>query len=63
MATIGRYDTELSMFVEEPHSANLHYLTFLRWLRERGTIGYLPIFPPSGPHAPDPPKPAPVGGD
>jgi hypothetical protein len=32
MKSLGRYDSELQMFVEEPHEPDIRRLTFLRWL-------------------------------
>jgi hypothetical protein len=32
MKALGRYDTTLHMFVEEPREPDLRRLTFLRWL-------------------------------
>ena len=32
MKAVGRYDTALQMFVEEPRDPDLRRLTFLRWL-------------------------------
>ena len=35
MKSLGRYDSALQMFVEEPREPDLARLTFLRWLVER----------------------------
>ena len=35
MAAIGRYDSDLQMFVEEPRDVQRAHLRFLRWLVER----------------------------
>jgi hypothetical protein len=32
MKSLGRYDSALQMFVEEPREPDLRRLTFLRWL-------------------------------
>lgn len=34
MKALGRYDTALQMFVEEPHDVDTKRLAFLRWLLE-----------------------------
>ena len=34
MKAVGRYDSALQMFVEEPREPDLRQLTFLRWLIE-----------------------------
>ena len=38
MAAMGRYDSTLQMFVQEPRDLDLRRLTFLRWLGERGRL-------------------------
>lgn len=35
MRAIGRYDTELQMFVDEPRELNREKLMFLRWLADQ----------------------------
>ena len=48
MAAIGRYDSDLQMFVEEPRDAQRAHLGFLRWLVEQRDLEH-PVFgPPSG---------------
>ena len=49
MATSGRYDTTLHMFVQEPRDADLRRLTFLRWLGENGRLEHDIAGPSSGP--------------
>lgn len=60
MAVIGRYDTELQMFVDEPHDIDRRHLEFQRWLVERGLAGQGPAGEPSGPLAGPPIKEVPV---
>lgn len=38
MKKIGRYDSALQMFVEEPRELNLQRLNFLKWLVENGRL-------------------------
>ena len=49
MAAMGRYDSTLQMFVQEPRDLDLRRLTFLRWLGERGRLEHDIAGPPSGP--------------
>jgi hypothetical protein len=48
MKSLGRYDSALQMFVEEPREPDLARLTFLRWLAERGRLDRGPAGAPSG---------------
>jgi hypothetical protein len=48
MKSLGRYDSALQMFVEEPREPDLARLTFLRWLVERGRLDHGPAGAPSG---------------
>lgn len=38
MRELGRYDSALQMFVEQPRSVDMGRLKFLRWLGERGRL-------------------------
>ncbi len=49
MAAMGRYDSTLQMFVQEPRDLDLRRLTFLRWLGERGRLEHEIAGPSSGP--------------
>ena len=48
MAAIGRYDSDLQMFVEEPRDVRRAHLRFLRWLVERRDLEHPAVGPPSG---------------
>lgn len=48
MKEIGKYDTELKMFVEKPKEANIGHLKLLRFQAERGDFGYKPYSMPRG---------------
>ena len=48
MKSLGRYDSALQMFVEEPREPDLRRLTFLRWLVERERLEHGPAGAPSG---------------
>ena len=48
MKKIGRYDSALQMFVEEPREPDLRRLTFLRWLVENDRLEHPVIGAPSG---------------
>ena len=48
MAAIGRYDSDLQMFVEEPREVQPAHLRFLRWLVERRDLEHPAFGPPSG---------------
>ena len=48
VARIGRYDSDLQMFVEEPRDARRVHLRFLRWLVERQGLEHPVSGPPSG---------------
>lgn len=57
VATIGRYDGDLQMFVEKPRDSRRAHLRFLRWLAERRMLEH-PVFgPPSGALAEPPSHP------
>ena len=45
MKTLGRYDSALQMFVEEPREPDVRRLAFLRWLIENRRLEH----PVSGP--------------
>ncbi len=49
MAAMGRYDSTLQMFVQEPRDLDLRRLAFLRWLGERGRLEHEIAGPSSGP--------------
>ena len=49
MAAMGRYDSTLEMFVQEPRDLDLRRLTFLRWVGERGRLEHEVAGPSSGP--------------
>jgi hypothetical protein len=48
MKAIGRYDSALQMFVEEPREPDLRRLTFLRWLVENNRLEHPVVGPASG---------------
>jgi len=48
MQAIGRYDSALQMFVEEPREPDMKRLTFLRWLVENDRLEHGVIGPASG---------------
>jgi hypothetical protein len=48
VAAIGRYDSDLQMFVEEPRDVKREHLRFLRWLVERRRLEHPASGPPSG---------------
>ncbi|MCC6175302.1 MAG: hypothetical protein IT305_08385 [Chloroflexi bacterium] len=56
MKPVGRYDTSLQMFVEEPREPNLARLGFMRWLAERGRLEHAPMGEAEGEFA----RPTPV---
>lgn len=43
MATLGRYDAELQMFIEETKDADESYLLFMRYLHENGRMGVVKL--------------------
>jgi len=45
---MGRYDTSLQMFVEEPRDPSVNHLRFQRWLKDTGRAGALPFSAPRG---------------
>ena len=45
---LGRYDTEIQMFVESPHEANMNHLRFMRRLMEAGKFDRKPLSMPRG---------------
>lgn len=48
MKAIGRYDSSLQMFVEEPREPDVRRLTFLRWLVEHDRLEHPVVGPASG---------------
>ena len=48
MKAVGRYDSALQMFVEEPREPDLRRLTFMRWLVENNRLEHGVIGPASG---------------
>jgi hypothetical protein len=48
MKAVGRYDSALQMFVEEPRDPDMGRLTFLRWLVENDRLEHPVIGPASG---------------
>jgi len=48
MKAVGRYDSALQMFVEEPREPNLRRLAFLRWLGENHRLEHPVNGPASG---------------
>lgn len=51
MTTFGRYDSELEMFIEEPHDPTPERLGFQRWLVEHDRLEHAPSGPSSGQYA------------
>jgi hypothetical protein len=49
MAAMGRYDSTLQMFVQEPRDLDPRRLAFLRWLGENGRLEHDIAGPSSGP--------------
>ena len=62
MAAIGRYDSDLQMFVEGPRDVQRAHLRFLRWLVERRELEHPACGPPSGALAVPPSRPV-ANGD
>lgn len=48
MKAVGRYDSALQMFVEEPREPDIARLTFLRWLVENDRLEHPVEGPASG---------------
>ncbi|MGE3268250.1 MAG: hypothetical protein AB7P40_05845 [Chloroflexota bacterium] len=48
MKAVGRYDTALQMFVEEPRDPDMKRLAFLRWLIENDRLEHEAIGPATG---------------
>ena len=48
MKAVGRYDSALQMFVEEPREPDLRRLTFLRWLVKNDRLAHQVMGPASG---------------
>jgi hypothetical protein len=48
MKAVGRYDTSLQMFVEEPRDPDLRQLNFLRWLIENDRMEHPAVGPAAG---------------
>jgi len=57
VVAIGRYDSNLQMFVEEPRDVRRAHLRFLRWLVERRSLEHPVAGPPSGAFAERPSRP------
>lgn len=53
MTELGRFDTDLQMFVDAPQPVRMQSLLFNRWLAENGRFGRLPLSAPSGEYAQD----------
>lgn len=51
METVGRYDGNLQMFVEESREIDLARLGFIRWLAENGKLEHRSVGPASGEYA------------
>jgi hypothetical protein len=49
MKPLGKFDSSLQMFVQQPLEVNLQRLRFMRWLAERGKLEHGVAGPPSGP--------------
>jgi hypothetical protein len=48
MKAVGRYDSALQMFVEEPREIDVRRLTFMRWLVENNRLEHGAVGPASG---------------
>ena len=48
MKAVGRYDSALQMFVEEPREPDLRRLSFMRWLIENNRLEHEAVGPASG---------------
>jgi hypothetical protein len=48
MKSLGRYDSALQMFVEEPREPDLRRLTYLRWLIQNDRLEHPLIGPVTG---------------
>lgn len=48
MKAVGRYDSALQMFVEEPREIDVRRLTFMRWLVENNRLEHGVVGPASG---------------
>jgi hypothetical protein len=48
MKAVGRYDSALQMFVEEPREPDVNRLSFLRWLIENNRLEHEAVGPASG---------------
>lgn len=48
MKAVGRYDSALQMFVEEPREIDLRRLSFMRWLIENNRLEHEAVGPASG---------------
>jgi hypothetical protein len=49
MATMGKYDASLQMFVQTPREIDMTRLSFMRWLAEAGRLEHRIAGPSSGP--------------
>lgn len=45
---LGRYDTDIQMFVEAPRDPKMSHIRFLRGLAEKGAFGPKPLSVPRG---------------
>jgi hypothetical protein len=48
MKKVGRYDSALQMFVEDPREPDVNRLTFMRWLIENNRLEHEAVGPASG---------------
>jgi hypothetical protein len=48
MPAIARYDSDLNMFVEQPHAVDPNHAAFLRWLVEHDRCEHGAAGPSSG---------------
>ena len=48
MKAVGRYDSALQMFVEEPREVDFRRLSFMRWLIENNRLEHGAVGPASG---------------
>lgn len=46
---LGKFDTALHMYVDEPRILSLNHLAYLRYLAERGDLEHAVESAPSGP--------------
>ena len=48
MKVLGRYDSDMQMFVEGPRELDLRRLMFLRWLTEQERLEHPAVGPSTG---------------